>query len=411
MRGRLVCGVFAAAVLVVSGCTSSNNGGAGGGGGGASGSNAGGSTAQGISSSSIKLGTTLPLTGGAATAGASFKAGLQASVKEINDAGGINGRKIDLQILDDGFDSSRSVANILRLQSQSKVFALDMPVGSAGIPGSYPLVKRTGIPMFGPYLPPDPNLPSVFELATAHDEQGQIMAQWLADKGNVKTIGYIGQDNDYGQAVLAGLKKGAQANGLSIAATGLTQTNSTNVSPAVLKVKKSNPDAVVLGTDNTQTALVLKQASQLGWKVLMVGDSSAANTGTSGAVAAAGSAANGLYGAAVAALPTSSSPAIKKFQDALKASSPSVQPDLYSLIGYGTNQVLFEILKKMGDDLTWSNFQKVAESMKNFDTGLLPPITFGPLPGGHTGSHGVLIAQYDNGTWTAKTDFLSIKQS
>ncbi|MGE5156095.1 MAG: ABC transporter substrate-binding protein [Betaproteobacteria bacterium] len=401
MRGRLLCGVFLAAVLVVSGCSTTKNNSTGA---------PSGETAQGIDATTIHLGTSLPLTGGAATAGAAFKAGLDASVKEINDAGGINGRKIDLQILDDGFDSARSVANILRLQSQSKVFALDMPVGSAGIPGSFPLVQRTGIPMFGPYLPPDPNLPSVFQLATPHAEQGQIIAQWLASQ-NIKKIGYIGQDNQYGQSVLNGLKKGAAANGQTVGEPGLTQTNSTNVSPAVLSVKGQNPEALVLGTDNTQTALVLKQAASLGWKVLIVGDSSAANTGTSGAVAAAGDSANGLYGAAVAALPSGTSPQIEKFRNALKASSPSTTPDLYSLIAYGTNQVLFEILRRMGNNLTWPNFQKTAEAMQGYETGLLPPITFGALPGGHTGSHGVLFAQYNAGTWTTKTDFITVKSS
>ena len=200
------------------------------------------------------------------------------------------------------------------------------------------------------------------------------------------------------------------ANGATLVATGLTQTNSTNVSPSVLSVKAANPDAVVLGTDNTQTALVLKQAAQLGWKPLFVGDSSAANTGTSTAVKAAGDAANGLYGAAVAALPSGSGAQLDQFRAALKASSPGTNPDLYSLIAYGTNQVLFEVIKKMGDDLSWSNFLKVTEGLNDYKTGLLPPITFGPLPGGHTGAHGVMIDQYQNGTWTAKTDFLTKKQ-
>jgi len=402
MRGRVICGVFAAGLLLVSGCATTS-------GGSAAATSGGKSQAQGIAKDTINLGTTLPLTGGAASSGASFKAGLEASVKEINDKGGINGRKINLTILDDGFDPARSVANILRLQSQDKVFALDMPVGSAGIPGSYPLVQRTGIPMFGPYLPPDPNLPSVFELATPHAEQGQIIVDWLAGQ-NLKKVAYIGQDNDYGQAVLSGVKEGVSANGATLVATGLTQTNSTNVSPSVLSVKAANPDAVVLGTDNTQTALVLKQAAQLGWKPLFVGDSSAANTGTSTAVKAAGDAANGLYGAAVAALPSGSGAQLDQFRAALKASSPGTNPDLYSLIAYGTNQVLFEVIKKMGDDLSWSNFLKVTEGLSDYKTGLLPPITFGPLPGGHTGAHGVMIDQYENGTWTAKTDFLTKKQ-
>lgn len=399
MRPRLIMGIFTAALLAVSACANTSD---------SDGSGNSSGTTQGVSKDQIKLGTTLPLTGGAATAGAAFKAGLEVSVKEINDSGGINGRKLDLAILDDGFDSSRSVSNMLRLQSQNKVFVLDMPVGSAGIPGSYPMVKSTGIPMFGPYLPPDPNLPSVFELATAHDEQGQIIVDWLADQG-IKTAGFIGQDNEYGQSVLKGVKANLSKDGVTLVGTGLTQTNSTNVGAAVLSVKRKNPEAVILATDNTQTALVLKQAAQLNWKPLIVGDSSAANTGTAGAVGAAGKAADGLYGAAVAALPTGTGPELDKFRAAMEKYAPKATPDLYSLIAYATNQVLFHILDEMGDDLTWDNFLSTTESLKNFETGLLPPVTFGPLPGGHTGTHGVLFAQYQDGTWTTKTDFLNAK--
>jgi branched-chain amino acid transport system substrate-binding protein len=403
MRRSAIFGMFAAAlVAAASGCSTSASGG----------SPPSGSTSnspQGITKTEINLGTSLPLTGGAASSGASFKAGLEASVQEINKAGGINGRKINLTILDDGFDPARTVANMLRLETQDDVFALDMPVGSAGIPGSFPEVQRLGIPMFGPYLPPDPNLPSVFELATPHEQQGQIITDWLASK-KITRVAFIGQDNDYGQAVLKGVKDNATKDGVTLVSTGLTETNSTDVSPAVLSVKAKNPQAVVLGTDNTQTALVLKQAAQLGWKPLWVGDSSAMNTGTSVATAPAGAAANGIYGAAVAALPSSTGAAIAKFRAAMTEYEPGTAPDLYSLIAYATNQVLFHILTLMGNNLTWANFDKTAQSLKDYNTGLLPPITFAPLPSGHTGSHGLLIARYENGTWSPVTGFMTANQ-
>lgn len=403
MRRSAIFGMFAAAlVAAASGCSTSASGG----------SPQSGSTSnstQGITKTEINLGTSLPLTGGAASSGASFKAGLEASVQEINKAGGINGRKINLTILDDGFVPARTVANMLRLETQDDVFALDMPVGSAGIPGSFPEVQRLGIPMFGPYLPPDPNLPSVFELATPHEQQGQVITNWLASK-KITRVAFIGQNNDYGQAVLKGVKDNATKDGVTLVSTGLTETNSTDVSPAVLSVKAKNPQAVVLGTDNTQTALVLKQAAQLGWKPLWVGDSSAMNTGTSVATAPAGAAANGIYGAAVAALPSSTGAPIAKFRAAMTKYEPGTAPDLYSLIAYATNQVLFHILTLMGNNLTWGNFDKTAQSLKDYKTGLLPPITFAPLPSGHTGSHGLLIARYENGTWSPVTGFLTASQ-
>ncbi|MFC4948885.1 ABC transporter substrate-binding protein [Pseudonocardia sp. GCM10023141] len=369
----------------------------------------GGDNDQGVTDSEILVGTTLPLTGAAAVAGNDFKAGLQASIDEVNNKGGIHGRKLRLVIYDDGFVTSRSVANVLRLVQQDKVFALDMPVGSAGLPGTFPTVKSSGIPMFGPYLPPDPNLPTVFELATPHSEQGAILADWVKKKG-FTTVAYIGQDNDYGSAVLDGLTKEAQKIGLKLVATAKTEANSTNVGPAVLTAKQADPQALVLGTDGVQASLVLKQAQQLGWKPTIIGESSAANTGTTSAVGPAGAAANGFYGAATAALPTGDTPQVKAYRAAMQATAPDHVDALNALIAYGTNQVFFHILDQMGDDLSWKNFVAKTEALKDFDTGLLPPITFGPLPGGHTGAHSVLVAQYENGKWTVTDPYTSTQQ-
>lgn len=401
MKSRILAGATTVAVaLSLAACSSSASSGAGSSSSntGSSSSNTAAQTSQGVTKNSILVGTTMPLTGGAAASGAAFKAGLQAAVDQVNANGGINGRKIKLDILDDGFVPARSVANVLRLVEQDKVFAIDTPVGSAELPGSWPTVKRTGVIMFGPYLPPDPNLPSVFELATPHTQQAEVISDWLHSKG-ISKVGYIGQNNAYGDAVLQGVKNSLPIDHLQLVATAQTQTNSTNVSSAVLTVKNANPQAVVLGTDNTQSALILKQAQQLGWKPLFVGDASAANTGTTVTTAAAGSAANGLYGALVGALPTSSDPAVAKYRVAMKKYAPSEVNSTYALQAYGQNLVFFHILKMMGNKLTWSNFEKVAQSLKDYSTGLLPPVTFGPLPGGHTGTHGAGIAQYDNGVW------------
>ena len=397
MRGKIRTAMVCTVMLCVAACA-----------GGSAGEGAPGASSQGqgVSDKVIKLGATLPLTGGAADNGKAFRAGMEAAIEEINEAGGINGRTLEMKVLDDGFQPARTVSNILRLLEQDKVFALNAPVGSAGIPGAYSMIERTGAPMFGPYLPPDPDLPSVFLLPTPHREQGEVMTSWLAGEG-VKRVAFIGQDNEYGHAILDGVKEAAARDNVEVVEVALTETNSTNVNPSVLSAKRASPDALVLGTDNAQTTLVLKQVKQLGWDIRIVAGSSAAGTGSSTTVGPAGEAAEGLYGAAIAALPNSDTDAVKKYHEAMKKYRPDADSDnIYALVFYAQQQVFFEILRRMGNDLTWENFQKVSESLKSFETGLLPPITFGELPGGHTGSHGVIIAQYLNGKWATKTDFI-----
>lgn len=365
--------------------------------------------AQGITKTEIKLGSTQPLSGGAATAGAGFKAGLQAAIDEKNAQGGINGRKLSITVLDDGFTPARSVANIRRLGEQDKVFGILSPAGTATLPGSWPYIEQTNMPVFGPVLPPDPNLPSVYELATSQLDQSRVMADFLATKG-VKTVGLVGQDNDLGQAVVDGMKRQASKAGLTVVASEKTEPNSTDVSAAVLKLRDAAPDAVVLGTDNTQTTLILKQAQQIGWAPTFIGGSSAVGVGSTVAVGPAGNAANNVYGTMVVDLPTSDTPEVARWRAAPGSAADSTGAG-FSLQAYATAQVFFGILDKMGNNLSWVNFQKAAEATKDLKVGLLPPVSFGTLPGGHTGTVAAKVARYTTaaGWVTVTPDWISPK--
>jgi branched-chain amino acid transport system substrate-binding protein len=362
--------------------------------------------AQGVSANTISIGTTLPLSGGAASSGAGFKAGLDAAVREVNARGGINGRKIQLTVLDDGFEAARSVANVRRLGDEDQVYAIVSPAGSANLPGSWPYVRQKGIPVFGPVLPPDPKLKSVFLLGTSHTDQARVIMDFLASKG-VKTIGYVGQDNDLGSAILAGVTEQARKDGLQVVDEEKTEPNSTDVSAAVLKLRDAHPEAIVLGTDNTQTGLIMKQSKALGFSPIFIGDSSTATTGASSAVNVAGNAADGLYGTMAVELTSDDTPAVRAYRAAMEKYDPDQVDNAFALQAYATCQVFFHIVQKQGNDLTWANFIKVAEATRNLQTGLLPPVSFGPLPNGHTGTHGAKIAQYrgeaPGGTWSVVT--------
>ena len=370
--------------------------------------------AQGVTKDTIKIGATEPLSGGAALSGAGFKAGLDAAVQEINAKGGVNGRKFALTVLDDGFEAARSVANVRQLGDQDQVYAIVVPAGSANLPGSWGYVQQKGIPVFGPVLPPDPKQKSVFLLGTSHADQTRVIVDFLNTKG-VKTIGYVGQDNDLGTAIYDGLSSQAAKYGIKIVDQEKTQANSTNVSAAVLKLRDAKPDAVVFGTDNTQTGLIMKQSKALGFAPIFIGDSSTANTGAGSAVNVAGDAADGLYGSMVISLTSEATPQVQSYRAAMQKYDPDQINNAFALQAYAYCQAFFAIVKKQGSDLSWDNFYKVTEATKNLQTGLLPPVSFGPLPDGHTGTQGAKIAQYKGaapgGSWSVVTsDWISYKK-
>ena len=363
---------------------------------------------QGVSDNAIKIGTSLPLSGGAAVAGEGFQAGLKAAVAEVNAGGGIGGRTIDLVILDDGFEAARSVANIRRLGEEEKVFAVLGPAGTANLPGSFAYLSRKGMPMFAPVLPPDPDQAEVWLLGTGHSDQVRVIIDWLAGQGT-KTVALLSQDNDLGAAFAAGIDEQAPKHGITLVASEKLEPNSTDVDSAVLKLKEKNPDAVISGTDNAQTALLLKEAKDLRWTPLIIGNSSSGGPGSPNTVGPAGPAADGFYSSAILEFPTATTPEVQKYRAAMEKAGAGQTDNSFALQDYASAQVFFHLLEALGDDLCWSKFQTEAEALSAFETGLIPPVSFGKLPGGHSGTEGARIAQYTGGQWKTVTDFLQPK--
>jgi branched-chain amino acid transport system substrate-binding protein len=391
---RVAIAVFALGSVALSGCNS----------GGSSGSDAtGGAAAQGVTADTITIGTSLGQTGPVTVAAAGVKAGLDAGVKKVNDAGGINGRKVKLVVLDDGFDAARSVANIRRLGDQEKVFAVVSPMGSAQLPGSWGYVKTKGIPVVGPILPPDPKMESVFLLQTGHTDQIRVAVDFMAKNG-VKKVGVIAQANELGQSIIDGVEKQAPIDDIAVAPTQMLEPTAVDVSSAVLNMKNAGADAVVFGANNTQAALVMKEAKKLNWSPQWYGDSSTMSTGGPGVVGAAGDSAVNVYGTTSFELPGGDSAAAKEFAAAVSEVDASQTSSGYAVMAYAAMEVFAQIVKDMGDDLTWNSFISAAEGLSGFDTGLLPPVTFGPLPDGRTGMDGAKMAKWDKGAWVTLDD-------
>lgn len=359
--------------------------------------------AQGVTDDEILLGTSLGLTGTVSVAAEGARAGLEAAVKEINDAGGINGRSLSLEVLDDGYEAPRSVANIRRLAEETQVFAIVSPFGSGLLPASWPFVEGSGIPVVGPVLPADPDLENVYILGTGHSDQARVLVDYMADE-NVHSVGVFAQDNDLGHLVQSGVEDQAPVHDIKILPAQTVEPLSTDVRAAVLNMRDAAPDAVVFGTDNTQTGLILQEAKALGWEPKWFGTSTTMSTGGPGVVKAAGEAALGVYGSTASLLPNADTPEIDAYRAAVTKVNAEQAGSNYAVTAYATMKVFAEMLEKAGKSPTWDSFNVAAEKMDGFETGLLPPVTFGPMPGGRTGTTGAMVAQWDGTKWAVLSE-------
>ncbi len=361
---------------------------------------------QGVTATEIKIGATMGVTGAAALPAQGYRAAVEAAIAEVNEAGGINGRKFQFVVFDDGFDIQRSVANIRRLVDSEKVYAMTVCTGSPNLPASWPFLKSKGIPMFAPTLPPDPRQQNVFMLGTGHFDQARVIVDFLASKG-VKSVAVFRQDTDLGKAIEDGVKKQIPGSGITLATTVVTEIQGTDLSSAVQKARDANPDAVVLGTDPTQSTLILQAMGKIGWAPVIMGNSSTISTGSTATVGPAGKAAAGSYGTIVAEPPTSTAAGVVAWRNAIIKHRPAFnKPEFVpGQLGYSAMQVFFEIIRRMGNDFAWTNFINTAESLRGFETNSLPPVTYGKdfESGGHMGTRGAIVQQWDGTKWTRLT--------
>jgi branched-chain amino acid transport system substrate-binding protein len=249
---------------------------------------AGGSFAQ----DTIKIANIVELSGAGATSGTNFKNGIELAVKEINAAGGILGKKIETTTNDT--QSNPGVAKGLTQKAiDQEVFAIFGPVFSGSIMVSMAESRRAEFPNWtggeaaavttqgNPYI-----FRTSFTQATAMPK----VARYITDQAKVKNLAIIYVNNDFGKGGLDMIKKALAGSSTAVAAEISTDQSQVDFSPAVLKAKQSNADAVFVYVNEEESARALKELRKQGWTKPIIGETTL--TGQK-VIELAGEAANG----------------------------------------------------------------------------------------------------------------------
>ena len=212
----------------------------------------------------IKIGVSVSATGPAASLGVPEKNAIAFLPTEID------GQKIEYIVLDDGTDASRAVANGRKLIDENNVDAL---IGSTATPGSIALVDVAGekhVPLIA--LAASEKIIAPVEgakrWAFKTPQNDSLMARGVADHmaaHNVKTVGFIGFNDAYGDGWLAEATKAFDAKGIKIVATERYARNDQSVTGQVLKLIASHPDAILIGAAGTPAALPQKTLKERGY--------------------------------------------------------------------------------------------------------------------------------------------------
>jgi branched-chain amino acid transport system substrate-binding protein len=222
----------------------------------------------------IKFGAHVPLTGFAAADGLSAKRGMELAVNSINDAGGINGQKIELIIYDEKSEAKEAVLVARKLIERDKVVV--------AISGSYSTPTRAAAPLFNsakiPYISvigTHPEIPLnrkyVFQVAIMSELHGRVGAKVAADKLNAKSASLLVMDNDFGIAVTDGFKKYAPKLGINIISEYKYPLGENDFRSLLNNIKNDNPDVLWVSGYYQEAAQVAKQAKEIGLKATIIG--------------------------------------------------------------------------------------------------------------------------------------------
>ncbi len=331
----------------------------------------------------IVLGQSAALTGPAAQLGLQMNRGARVYFERLNAEGGVNGRTIEIQALDDGYEPDRCAANTKALIA-GDVFALFGYVGTPTGLAALPLVNASDIPLLGMFTGAEalrePFSRNIFHVRASYYDETALIVKQLTNLG-LKRIAVFRQSDSYGQAGLDGVLRALKAQNLQPTAVGLVERNTVDVAAAVKVILPTRPDAVVQISAYKSCAAFIREARKAGYggtfhNVSFVGTQALADElGKDGL---------GVVVSQVMPFPYTTATAIaREYLDAVKRAGGDATANYSSMEGYVCAKVFAEGLRRAGANPTRESLISGLESMQRYDTGGYT-VSFGPR--NHRGS-------------------------
>jgi len=319
---------------------------------------------------SLKLCQSTALTGPLGDLGTALQLGAKAAFDTINAKGGILGRQIVLQTLDDGYEVPRTMANLNAFLADRDCFALFNCFGTPSVGAMLPKVQETGIPFFAPYTGGRvcriPGARNIFNIRASYAEEAEKAVQHLATLG-IKRIGIAWQNNAFGKEVLAGVQRAVAAAKLPTPQAATVENDASDAPAAARTLSEGNPEAVLMGLAGKPALEFAKAFHPLRRGVTMYALSV---LGTSANIKALGDNARGMAISQVVPLPGNAVvPVVRDFQQAWKAIGATAEPSHIALEGYINARVFAEALQRAGKNPSRAAFIDATWSLRKFDLG------------------------------------------
>jgi branched-chain amino acid transport system substrate-binding protein len=372
--------------------------------------------APGISDKEIKIGQTMPLSGGASAYGTIARVEA-AYFKMVNEQGGVNGRKLNLMTLDDGYSPPKTVEQVRRLVERDQVAFIFNILGTAPNVSVRKYLNERKIPQlftaagastFGDYK----EYPWTIVLQPSYQAEAKIYVEWLKkNKPDAKLAMLTGND-DAGKDYVAGIKAamGPELAKKMIVAETTFESTDPNTDSQVVAMHGSGADTLFVHGVSKWASLTVRKVYDIGWKPTFI--LSATATSVSGVLEPAGlDKAKGLITAYYLKDPNDPQwVSDKGYQDWL-AFMKKYYPDgsigdQLNVYGYTMAQALVQTLKQAGNDLSRENIMKQAANLDIALPMLLPGIKIKTGPADYYGIEAQRMMRFNGKTWELFGDLI-----
>jgi branched-chain amino acid transport system substrate-binding protein len=361
----------------------------------------------GVSDTEIKIGQTVPYSG-PASAFSSYGRVMTGYFKMVNEAGGINGRKINLISLDNAFSPPKAIEQTRKLVEDDGVLA---DVGTVGTTPNVAIQKYLNgakvphifVSAGGRRFADPQNFPWTVPMYPGFEMEGKTFGQYILKHRPAARIAVLYQNDDYGKDFLVGLKA-ALGDKIKIVAEVAYEITEPTIDSQIVRLKDSGADTLLYFSTPKFTAQGLRKVKETGWTPLQF-LASPTNSVKTVLEPAGFENAQGIMTTQFtkqAGDPAwADDPEVKEYVEFMKKWVPNDNPgDFVALSGYINVQGIVQAITKCGDDLTRENLLKQATSMKGTRLKMmLPGIQLNTTPQDYAPYESLRMAKFEGASW------------
>lgn len=322
----------------------------------------------GITGKTLTIGCSAALSGPLAGFGQDIKQGAEAALAHINGRGGVHGRTLQFNMVDDGYMPQRTTDNVKQMIGQGSAFALLSCVGTPNNTAILPLIEEAGIPYVAPLTGASSLRKggrNVFHVRASYTDEVRRLVQRLAGMG-LKGIGVVYLDNGYGREMLEDATRSLAEQNIQPTVQAALATDGKNLADVLAKVAEARPAAVLLATAGAASVELVRGVKKTVPGVLMAGVSV---TLTSDGLKQLGDAGSGIAVTMVMPDPNrAKTQLVRDYQAAMRAKGHQ-DFTLGSLEAYVNMRVLAEGLERAGSDPSRAKLRTALAGIRNWDMG------------------------------------------